>query len=825
MSAGAERQSRYDAQAVEARWQQRWEEARAFAAHPDPAREPYYVLEMFPYPSGHLHMGHVRNYSIGDVIARVRRMQGYGVLHPIGWDAFGLPAENAAIKNNVHPARWTYDNIAHMRAQLRRLGFSYDWDREFATCDPEYYRWEQLFFLRMLERGLAYRKRSVVNWCPQCNTVLANEQVIDGRCWRCDSTVVERDLEQWCFRITAYAEELLRDLDRLPGWPERVLTMQRNWIGKSVGAEIRFPLERGGYLTVFTTRPDTLFGVTFMSLAPEHPLVAELVAGTPAEPAVAALAARVRGQDRAERAATKEGVATGTYCRHPVTGARIPIYVANFVLMEYGTGAVMAVPAHDQRDFEFARKYGLPIRVVVQPPGERLDPATMQEAWEEPGILVDSGEFNGLESEAAKARIAEWLAERKQGGPTVSFRLRDWGISRQRYWGAPIPVVYCDGCGVVPVPEQDLPVVLPEDVVLTGVGGSPLASHKAFVETACPRCKKPARRETDTMDTFVESSWYFARYVSPRDATTPFDPRELAYWLGTRGVDQYIGGIEHAILHLLYSRFLTKVLRDLGFVKLDEPFASLFTQGMVIKDGFAMSKSRGNVVDPDELIARYGADTVRLFCLFAAPPERDLDWSEKGVEWQSRFLNRVWRLVHALLPRLAPPGTPLPEPLSAADRELHRLTHHTIARVHEDLATRFHFNTAISAIHEHTAGLDAAEEASAPALREAVDALLLLLAPLVPHFAAELWEATGHQGALDAAPWPAADPAALVRDLVELPVQVNGKLRGRITVPADAAEGDVVAAALADAQVQSHLGGRPVKRQVVVPGRLVSLVV
>jgi leucyl-tRNA synthetase len=825
MTAGAERPSRYDAQAVEARWQKHWAESRAFAARADAARPPYYVLEMFPYPSGRLHMGHVRNYSIGDVIARVKRMQGYSVLHPIGWDAFGLPAENAAIKNNVHPARWTYDNIAHMRAQLQRLGFSYDWDRELATCDPEYYRWEQLFFLRMLERGLTYRKRSVVNWCPQCNTVLANEQVIDGRCWRCDSPVVERDLEQWFFRITAYNDELLRDLDGLPGWPERVVTMQRNWIGKSVGAEIRFPLEHGGDLTVFTTRPDTLFGVTFMSLAPEHPLVPQLVAGTPAEREVAALAARVRGQPRAERAATKEGVATGAYCRHPITGARIPIFVANFVLMEYGTGAVMAVPAHDQRDFEFARRYGLPVRVVVQPPGERLDPASMQEAWEGPGSLVESGDFTGLESEAAKARIAAWLAERKLGGPTVSFRLRDWGISRQRYWGAPIPVVYCEGCGVVPVPETELPVVLPEDVVLTGVGGSPLAAHRAFVETACPRCRKPARRETDTMDTFVESSWYFARYVSPRDATTPFDPRELDYWLGTRGVDQYIGGIEHAILHLLYSRFLTKVLRDLEFVKLDEPFASLFTQGMVIKDGAAMSKSRGNVVDPDELVARYGADTVRLFCLFAAPPEKDLDWSDQGVEGMSRFLNGVWRLVQSLLPKLPAPGTPLPEPMSAADRELHRLTHHTIQRVHQDLATRFHFNTAISAIMEHRTGLTAAEGATGPVLREAVDALLLLLAPLVPHFAAELWEATGHGSALDTEAWPAADPKALVRDLIELPVQVNGKLRGRITVSADAPEGDVVAAALADAQVQSHLGGRPVKRHVVVPGRLVSLVI
>ena len=825
MSGGAERPSRYDAQAVEERWQARWEAAHASAARPDPARPPYYVLEMFPYPSGRLHMGHVRNYSIGDVIARVKRMQGHQVLHPIGWDAFGLPAENAAIKNNTHPARWTYDNIAHMRQQLRRLGFSYDWARELATCDPEYYRWEQLFFLRMLERGLAFRKRSLVNWCPQCATVLANEQVVDGRCWRCDSAVVERDLEQWFFRITAYAEELLRDLDRLPGWPERVLTMQRNWIGKSVGAEIRFPLERGDDLSVFTTRPDTLFGVTFMSLAPEHPLVPGLVAGTPAEVEVAALAARAKGQARAERAATKEGVATGAYCRHPVTGARIPIWVANFVLMEYGTGAVMAVPAHDQRDFEFARKYGLPIRVVVQPSGERLDPAAMKEAWEGPGALVESGEFDGLESDAAKARIAAWLAERKQGGPTVSFRLRDWGISRQRYWGAPIPVVYCDGCGVVPVPEKDLPVVLPEDVVLTGVGGSPLATHKAFAETTCPRCRKPARRETDTMDTFVESSWYFARYVSPRDATTAFEPRELDYWLGTRGVDQYIGGIEHAVLHLLYSRFFTKVLRDLGFVKLDEPFANLFTQGMVIKDGAAMSKSRGNVVDPDELVRRYGADTVRLFCLFAAPPEKDLDWSDQGVEGMSRFLNGVWRLVQTLIPKLPPPGTPLSEPLSPADRELHRLTHHTIQRAHQDLATRFHFNTAISAIMEHRTGLAAAEGATGPVLREAVDALLLLLAPLVPHFAAELWEATGHGSALDASGWPAADPRALVRDVVELPVQVNGKLRGRITVPVDAPESDIVAAALADAQVQGHLGGRPVKRQVVVPGRLVSLVV
>jgi leucyl-tRNA synthetase len=630
-------QGRYDPEAVESKWQRRWEEARTFAARPAPGQPRYYVLEMFPYPSGRIHMGHVRNYSIGDVIARQRRMAGYHVLHPMGWDAFGLPAENAAIQHGVHPARWTSDNIEHMRRQLKRLGFSYDWDRELATCDPAYYRWEQLFFVRMLDRGLAYKRRSVVNWCSHCETVLANEQVVDGACWRCDTPVIERELEQWFLRITAYAEELLRDLDRLAGWPERVVTMQRNWIGRSVGAEIRFPLEgRSGDVAVFTTRPDTLFGVTFMSLAAEHPLVASLVAGTPAEREVAAFVARVRATPRAQRTQGKEGVATGAFCRHPITGARIPIYVANFVLMEYGTGAVMAVPAHDQRDFEFARAYGLPVRVVVQPEGEHLDPARMTAAWEGPGRLVDSGDFSGLESEVAKQRIADALAARGQGGPSVSYRLRDWGISRQRYWGAPIPVVYCDRCGMVPVPEHDLPVVLPEDVALTGTGGSPLAAHDAFVRTRCPRCDGPARRETDTMDTFVESSWYFARYCSPRHDGAPFEPAELDYWLGRDGVDRYIGGIEHAVLHLLYARFFTKVLRDLGFLHLDEPFRRLLTQGMVIKDCAKMSKSKGNVIDPDSMVERYGADTARLFCLFASPPERDLEWSDQGVEGMSR---------------------------------------------------------------------------------------------------------------------------------------------------------------------------------------------
>ncbi len=816
--------ARYDPEAVEAKWQRRWAERHAFAARVEPGRRPYYVLEMFPYPSGAIHMGHVRNYSIGDVIARQRRMQGDSVLHPIGWDAFGLPAENAAIQNGQPPATWTRGNIDRMRAQFKRLGISYDWDRELATCEPRYYRWEQLFFLRMLARDLAYKKLSLVNWCPHCATVLANEQVEEGRCWRCESEVTERELEQWFFRITAYADELLRDLDRLSGWPERVRTMQRNWIGRSVGAEIRFPLEgRDERLAVFTTRPDTLFGVTFMSLAPEHPLVPALVAGTPAERAVAELAARVR----ATRSGGKEGVPTGAFCRHPFTGARIPIWVANFVLMEYGTGAIMAVPAHDQRDFELARAHGLPIRVVVQPEGERLDPDHMEAAWEGPGRLVDSGEFTGLESEVAKERIAAALAAGGQGGPTVSYRLRDWGVSRQRYWGAPIPIVYCDACGMVPVPESDLPVVLPEDVALTGRGGSPLAAHAAFVNTRCPRCGGPARRETDTLDTFVDSSWYFARYLAPRDdATVPFDAREVGYWLGEGGVHRYIGGIEHAVLHLLYSRFLTKVLRDLGFLPLDEPFQNLLTQGMVIKDGAKMSKSKGNVVDPDYLIERYGADTARLFSLFAAPPEKDLEWSDQGVEGMSRFLHRLWRLVHGIGPRLAPPGAAVPASPGGVDLELHRLTHRTIARVTVDVVERLHFNTAIAAVMELVTGIaDAAPKAAPAVVREAVDTTLRLLAPFVPHVASELWEASGHTAPLDAERWPVADPAALVREVVEMPVQVNGRLRGRVTVPADASEADVVAAALADPQVQAHVGGRALRKRVVVRGRLVSLVV
>ncbi|HWP66656.1 MAG TPA: leucine--tRNA ligase [Candidatus Limnocylindria bacterium] len=816
---------RYDPAAVETKWQERWERARTYEVRAGDG-EPVYVLEMFPYPSGRIHMGHVRNYSIGDVIARFRRLRGERVLHPIGWDAFGLPAENAAIQHGAHPARWTYDNIANMRAQLRRLGFSYDWSRELATCDPRYYRWEQLFFLRMLERGLAYKGRSQVNWCESCATVLANEQVVDGRCWRCDSVVRLRELEQWFFRITAYAEELLRDLDRLTGWPERVVTMQRNWIGRSEGAEIRFPLDgRPGEITAFTTRPDTLFGVTFVSIAPEHPLARELVAGTERAAAVEALAERARLSARDEEL-VKEGVPTGAFCRHPLTGERVPIFVANFVVMGYGTGAVMGVPAHDQRDFEFARALGLPIMVVIQPEGAPLDPATMTEAWEGPGRMVRSGEFDGLPSEEGKRRVVAALAARGAGRAAMTYRLRDWGVSRQRYWGAPIPVVYCEGCGLVPVPESDLPVLLPEDVVLTGAGGSPLAGHAGFVEVACPRCRGRARRETDTFDTFVESSWYFARYVSPWDDGTPFDRRELDYWLGTRGVDQYIGGIEHAVLHLLYARFFTKVLRDLGYVALDEPFRNLLTQGMVIKDGAKMSKSKGNVVDPDYLIERYGADTARLFCLFAAPPERDLDWSDQGVEGMSRFLGRLWRLVWTVRDRLAPPGAPLPGTMDETARTLHRRTHETIQRVTEDVGERLRFNTAIAAVMELVGAIaDVQDDVDPAVLREAVDTVLRLLAPFVPHVAAELWEVAGHPDWIDRAGWPACDTSALVRERIELPVQVNGKLRGRILVAVDASVDDILAAALADENVRAHVGERPVRKHVLVPGRMLNLVV
>ena len=821
-------QEKYIPQVVEAKWQETWETEKSFRVTEDPSQKKYYLLEMFPYPSGKIHMGHVRNYSIGDVVARFKRMRGYNVLHPMGWDAFGMPAENAAIQNNSHPAAWTYENMAYMRGQLKRMGFSYDWDREIATCDVTYYRWEQQIFLQMYERGLAYKKTSFVNWCPACETVLANEQVEDGGCWRCDSEVKQKELDQWFFRITGYADELLDWTNRLPGWPERVLTMQRNWIGKSYGCEITFPLEgREGGITVFTTRQDTVFGATFMSLAPEHPLALGIT--TPERRGeVAAFVEKIARTERVRRTADdleKEGVWTGAYCRNPLTGRQMPVYLANFVLMEYGTGAVMAVPAHDQRDFEFARKYDIPIVVVIQPDGESLDPATMTAAYTEAGTMVNSERFDGTRSDAAKEAIADHLVDAGLGKKTVNFRLRDWGISRQRYWGNPIPIIYCDACGVVPVPEEDLPVTLPHDVAFTGEGGSPLARLDSFLQVPCPLCGAPARRETDTMDTFVQSSWYFLRYCCPDLATAPLDTARAGYWMS---VDQYIGGIEHAVLHLLYARFFTKVLRDLGYVAVDEPFTNLLTQGMVIKDGAKMSKSKGNVVDPNALVERYGADTARLFSLFAAPPEKDLDWSDQGVEGSYRFLNRVWKLVHEALPctKGAPPVDPAG--LTEEGKALRRVVHKTIRRVTDDIEGRFHFNTAIAAVMEMVNTLGAFEPKSdsrnAAVLREALVSLVTLLAPFVPHIAEELWEGLGGEGRLSGAPWPAYDPEAAADEELTVVVQVNGKLRDRVVVPAGATEEETRAAALASDRVRPFTDGKSIRKVVVVPGKLVNIV-
>jgi len=824
----------YKPHEIESKWQQVWEANEVFRTRENPGQPKYYLLEMFPYPSGNLHMGHVRNYSIGDVIARFKRMKGYNVLHPMGWDAFGLPAENAAIESGVHPARYTSANIATMKRQLKRLGFSYDWRREVNTSDPNYYRWEQWLFVRMYERGLAYKKKSMVNWCDRCQTVLANEQVEAGRCWRCDTDVDQRELEQWFFRITAYADELLEWCDKLAGWPERVLTMQRNWIGKSRGAEIRFPVENSEeVIAVFTTRQDTLYGATFMSLAPEHPLALRLARGTPRELEVRAFIEKAARQERIRRIAEefeKEGVFTGAYCTNPVTGQRMPVFLANFVLMEYGTGAVMAVPAHDQRDFEFAKKYGLPIKVVIQPKdGPALTADGMASAFEDDGVLVDSGPFSGMLSEAAREAIVEHLAGNGLGRAAVHYRIRDWCISRQRYWGAPIPIIYCEACGMVPVPDRDLPVCLPMDVDFT-VKGSPLAAHKGFVAADCPRCGSKARRETDTMDTFVESSWYFDRYASPDYASGLFDQEKVHYWMP---VDQYIGGIEHAVLHLLYSRFFTKVLRDFGLLRIDEPFVNLLTQGMVIKDGAKMSKSKGNVVDPDEMLERYGADTTRLFSLFASPPEKDLEWTDRGIEGSHRFLQRVWRMALEAAPLLqgvvSYEGPAVPGGRAA---ELYRKVHETIMKVTRDIDERQHLNTAVSAIMELVNSIYLFEKPQGPdellearVLRRAIETVLVLLSPFAPHIADELWERIGNSPPLLAVPWPEYDAGVLEVEEITLVVQVNGKKRGEIRVPAAAGEEEVRAIALHDEKIRRHLGGKSPRRTILVPNRLVNIVV
>lgn len=824
--------TRYDFKAIEKKWQEKWLAEKTFKVYEDPSQGKYYLLEMFPYPSGRIHMGHVRNYTIGDVIARYKRMKGLNVLHPMGWDAFGMPAENAAIKHNTHPASWTYENIDYMKGQLRRMGFSYDWDRELATCDPDYYRWEQLFFIKLYKKGLVYRKMTTVNWCEECKTVLANEQVIDNLCWRCDTQVVPKEMNGWFFKITNYSEELLKECESLTGWPEKVLTMQKNWIGKSVGTKVEFPIEnRSEVLKIFTTRPDTIYGATFMSIAPEHPLLPILAQGTDQEEAVAEFVEHAKlekQRQQPEDEMEKEGVFTGSYCINPYNGDRLPIYTANFVLMEYGTGAVMAVPAHDQRDFEFAKKYNIPIKVVIQPKDETLDPATMEQAYEDPGIVVNSDRFDNMASPDAKIAITKLADKKGFGKKQTTFRLRDWGVSRQRYWGAPIPMINCPECGIQPVPEQDLPVILPTDIRFDKSGKSPLHTFESFFAAKCPECGADSRRETDTFDTFVESSWYFARFACPNFDKGPLNRDAVDYWLP---VDQYIGGIEHAILHLLYARFFTKLLRDMGYLTVDEPVTNLLTQGMVIKDGSKMSKSKGNVVDPNDLIEQYGADTVRLFSLFAAPPERDLEWNDKGVEGSSRFLWRIFRFVTNNLEMLNKDKEISASDLNTSSRLLHRKMHQTIRKVGSDIEESFHFNTAISAVMElvntlfSVTGENSKEEVDPAVIRQSVKAVLLLLYPMVPHFCEELWELTGHLQPLSNAEWPEFDPETARDEEITIVIQVNGKVRSRLHVAPGIANDRLKEMAVSDEKTKKFIKDKEIRKIIVVKHRLVNIVV
>lgn len=825
-------QEKYAPHDIEAKWQKYWEENKTFKVEMDKDKPKYYVLEMFPYPSGNLHMGHVRNYSIGDVIARFRTMKGFNVLHPMGWDSFGMPAENAAIKHNIPPKKWTLENIANMTRQLKALGLSYDWDREVTTCKEDYYKWTQWFFELFYKRGLAVKKESAVNWCDTCNTVLANEQVIDGKCWRCDHEVVKKDLSQWFFKITDYADELLKDLDLLPGWPERVKTMQHNWIGRSEGLEFSFEIPAlNDTVAVYTTRPDTAYGVTFMALAAEHPLIKKICENNPKADEINAFCERVRNQSEIERTSSeseKEGVFTGVYCINPFTGRKVEIWVTNYVLYDYGTGAVMGVPTGDQRDWMFADKYGIEKIVTICPIGKELKLEEMTCAYEEKeGMLVNSGEFTGMEMHKAMSAIMDKAEAEGFGKRRVNYRLRDWLISRQRYWGAPIPIIYCPHCGEVLVPEDQLPVRLPEDVSFNAGAKSPLATSEEFVHCKCPKCGADATRETDTMDTFLCSSWYYLRYNDAHNDKMPFDKELNNYW---GPVDQYIGGIEHAILHLLYSRFFVKVLRDAGLVDYDEPFSNLLTQGMVIKDGAKMSKSLGNVVSPEEILSKYGADTARLFILFAAPPERELEWSDQGVEGSFRFLNRIWRIVQAFEAVLAQKVTEYDHSnLSEADKDLRRVLHSSIKKVTNDIETRFNFNTAISTMMELVNALyaykEAAKEPNAGLVYEAISDLIKMMSPFVPHITEELW-----RGAIDAnssvheQSWPECDEEALKVDNVEIVLQVNGKVRGRLTVPAEATKEELEKIAMADANVQAHIGDATVRKVICVPGRLVNIV-
>ena len=822
-------EDRYQAKAIEEKWQRIWEEHQTFQASEQAEKPKYYVLEMFPYPSGRIHMGHVRVYAIGDVIARFRRMRGYNVLHPMGWDAFGLPAENAAIERGIHPAKWTTENIVYMRDQLKKMGISYDWNREIATCDPEYYRWEQLVFIRMLERGLAYRKRSSVNWCPSCQTVLANEQVEGGRCWRCESEVSKRDIDGWFFKITAYADELLDWCDRLTGWPERVIVMQKNWIGRSEGAEFDLPVVGHPDLKirVFTTRPDTGFGMTYAVLAPEHPLVDQLVTESHEQAEVKRFRAEVFKQSEQERVAEdrpKRGLRLSARVINPFNGREIPLFIADYVLMIYGTGAIMAVPGEDQRDWNFANTHGLEIIETVSRPTNWTGRAYTGE-----GIKINSGLLDGLTVADAKRRAVDWLVERGLGEARVNYRLRDWGISRQRYWGAPIPVIYCNACGLVPEKEENLPVVLPHDVQISGKGGSPLSGHAVFVSATCPLCGGQGQRETDTMDTFVESSWYFLRYCSPHFEGGIVERDAAAYWMP---VDQYIGGIEHAVLHLLYARFYTKVLRDLGLVKVDEPFNALLSQGMVVKDGAKMSKSKGNVVSDDVIRDKFGADTGRLFELFAGPPEKDLEWSDQGVEGAYRFLTRLWRFTFQHRQALIAARSDFSQNDLPGDlRNLYRLIHRTIKKVTEDIESRFHFNTAIAAIMELFNALTASVQGESklgigmPVIKAGLETIITMLYPFVPHIASELWESLDHRGSLDTVTWPKYSKEALEEEQLLIVVQVNGKVRGRITVAAELDLNEIESEALKDQRVRGFLDGKKVQKVIHVPRRLVNIVV
>src|SRR5438128_1035189 len=818
---------RYDPSLIEPKWEADWERAGLFrAVEKDDGRPRYYKLHMFPYPSGDLHMGHAEAFAISDIIARFMWMRGNNVLHPIGWDAFGLAAENAAIQRGVHPKEWTYANIADQERTFRRYGMAFDWSRKLATCDPEFYRWTQWLFLKLFEKGLAYRKLAPANWCPKDQTVLANEQVIQGRCERCGTPVVRKDLVQWFFKITDYADRLLDDMDQLE-WSDRVLTLQRNWIGRSHGAEVTFEIaETGDRVSVFTTRPDTLWGVTFFAFAPEHPLVGKLAeAGGTAEP-VKEMQDRLQRTQAAERdeALSREGIALGVHAVNPVNGEKVPCLVAPYVLMEYGTGSIMGVPFHDQRDFEFARDHGLDVRIVIQPEGEELDPERMTEAWTGEGVMVNSGPFDGRHTPEAIPDVIAWLEKEGKGRAATSYRLRDWLISRQRYWGAPIPIIHCPACGLVAVPERDLPVLLPEDVDFSPQGVSPLAKHEAFVNVTCPTCGSPARRETDTMDTFVDSSWYFLRYLSPHKDDGPFDDAAMRYWFP---IDLYVGGTEHAILHLVYSRFWTKVMRDLGLVGFDEPVVRLFPQGMVHKDGEVMSKSRGNTVAPDDVIRAYGADTLRLYILSVAPPEMAMEWTDANIEGERRLIGRLWRLIDRHAEALAAEQrAALPKDLPPAGRELRRKVHQTIRKVTEDVDERIHLNTAVAAFHElvnevYRLEAEISEGPARWALREAVETLVLLMDPFTPHVCEEMWARLGHAEGLLDHPWPMADEAAAAEDAVELAVQVNGKVRGHVLVARDASEEEVRRAALEEPRVREHLAGRPIAKFVLVPGRLV----